>query len=175
MSRLERAASLIGLIVFLVNPGMGCSADEFGFGQEEMRAAAAGTWRVTGPGINATFTLDAAVGVSRTAQASSLIRSALACGNREFFRGAAACVDVSVLHLEGKIVESSPGFQRTAVTGAFRVYGKDLRPGYLEVVLPDGSKLGVSMVDATGATFVGTLSRGSGEESVSFTMERLSR
>lgn len=173
------AAFLLASLMFLINPGFGCAGgdeDDFEFGEGEMRAAVEGSWRVRTAEGTLVLVLSSAPapGAQRAAGTPALVRPAGACGSRDFFKPAAACVSSSVLHLAGTVaVEGQPG-ERPA-TGAFSVFGKRFTTGMLEVDLGDGRKLTSTQVDRSGSRFAASLS-GSGQTTlVQATLERLPR
>jgi hypothetical protein len=180
MMKFRYAAILVGFLAFVVNPGLGCSVegeeaddDTFGFGGDEMTAAVVGQWRVTGDGISLRLALQAADAPSKAALGPSFVRSAMACGGRTFFRSAAACIDVSKLHVAGEVVEASGSLDRARVTGDFTIYGGQLAPGELYLSFPDGSRLKVPTVESTKHSYTGSWSRGN-DRPITVTVERLS-
>jgi hypothetical protein len=137
-------AVLLGYVVFLVNPGVGCSGagqDEFEFDAEDMKAAVEGTWAFSPDGAatpQVTFSLQ--YGPSGTqASARAWIRPAAACTSRSFVAGAAACVVVSTMGLSGQTTGS--GIYTGAVTGQFSVYGTRYTGGSLSVKFSNGDHL----------------------------------
>src|SRR5262245_9414704 len=155
----QKITIVVGLLAFLVNPGFGCSEDDFGFGEQEMRAVVEGPWRVTAPDETFVVELRAAAKTAMSADPPGWIRAANACGDRDFFSSAGACVEATTLHLVGTVAATSAGSGN--VTGSFRVLGRQLAPGLLELALPDGGTLSASMVDTVKTSFSAVLSGGS--------------
>jgi hypothetical protein len=98
-------AGAIGVAVLVLDPFLPGWA--FQFGEPEMRAAVEGTWKLTlDHGRAATFTLREASAPTQHA-ARSLVRPAAACGHRTLVRSAEACMDLSEMTLEVKMIAST--------------------------------------------------------------------
>lgn len=178
--RFHCAGLVIGLLAFVVNPGLGCSGDDgpgegsqaggFLFGREEMVAAVVGRWRFVGEGVSKEVVLRAAE-APRKALGPSFVRSAMACGGRTFYRSAAACVSLSRLHLDGEVIAAEGG-AKSPIAGEFTIYGDRLSPGELRVTFPDGGVLKVGRLDAESSVFAGEWSNNNGPP-VPVKLERL--
>ena len=156
---------LIGLLAFVVNPGLGCStSDEYAFGEADMRALVEGTWRLTikdpTGGMNST-TFTVMAGPQPSAQKGLTVVQQPLCGHRDFVRDAGACIAVSTLWLTGKVLTGA--FAGSPVTGSYQVYGAEHRQGRmslsfggdkqtLEVQFNDKNELMPTTTSAGGST-----------------------
>lgn len=168
---LKRSAVLVGVAFFFLNPNFGCGGDEdpYEYGVEEMEAAAAGRWKISGEGVALTISLRSAT-PPKTAQASSWVRSAHACNQRTFVRPAAACGDVGYLYLEGEVVEGASGLK---VKGYFTIHSTQLRPGALDLWLSDGRSLTAERIEATTDSATGRITPSGSGTSQAVTVERV--
>jgi len=85
---------------------------------------------------------EATAGSSSSTQAASVRH--LQCNGRSFIRPAAACLPETTMSVSGTITSSNGTIANAAVTGEFIVYSTDLSSGYVNLTLPDGSRLGGS-------------------------------
>src|SRR5262245_13418233 len=115
-----------------MNPGLGCSGDDdYDFGETEMRAAVEGSWRVQASDWSSVIALMKAPEAKTAARGHGFVRPAAACGSR-LFGSAAACVDISTLHLTGMVTEGT-GAGSGKVTARFDVVGMHFTSGQLNV------------------------------------------
>jgi hypothetical protein len=151
----KRMAVVVGTAMFFLNPNFGCigSDDPYEYGAEEMEAAAAGRWKISGEGVALTISLRASA-PPPMASLSSWIRAAHACGQRTFVRPAAACADTGQLFLEGEVVSGAPGVK---VSGYFIIDSAKLYPGTLDLKLSDGRRLTAEHVEAASVSVSGRL------------------
>jgi hypothetical protein len=143
---MRKVALVLGLLAFVLNPGFACSPgdDGFTYGEQDMRDAVEGPWRVTidkgqGP---VSFTLRFAQATApTTAQrregGATLLRAAHACGTRTFVAGAAACIDLSDLPLAITFVDGDDAYREIAFTGHFQVMSLHFDQGNLELRFGD--------------------------------------
>ncbi len=167
----KRSAVLVGVAFFFLNPNFGCGGDEdpYEYGVEEMEAAAAGRWKISGEGVALTINLRSAT-PPKMAHASSWIRAAHACGQRTFIRPAAACVDTGQLYIEGEVVEGAPGVK---VTGYFTILSASLSPGSLDLKFSDGRSLSAERIEATTNSATGRITPSGNGTLQAVTVERV--
>ncbi len=174
----RRLAFVIGAFAAVVNPGLACDqgGDDYEFGQQELEATVVGTWRVAIGDESWTVALMPAPAPAKTASALPLVRPAAACGNRAFYRSAAACVDSTSLSLVGTATAAEPGAAPKPVTGGFTVEGKRFTNGQLGLTLPDKRTI-YALVDRTGKTSMLSYAVPGrpGEPQMKVEVERLSR
>jgi hypothetical protein len=144
---MRRVLWILPLAAVFLNPALACGPAEpaYEYGAPEMRAAVAGTWSLSftpdgGQPTNVTITVEQAAsapGGATTAAAprAGLVRAAHACGARTLVRGAAACIDLTVMPLEVKFVSGDASLATAALSGTFTVYGMQFASGNLELVL----------------------------------------
>jgi hypothetical protein len=164
-------AVVISAIVFVLNPGFGCSGDDgnnFAYGESEMTAAVHGTWRLslTRPDGDATVTFTLAPGPGAPTIPPGM--SPL-CGNRDFVRPAGACITTSTLHLVGQIVAAEPPIDGVSVTGTYLILGFIYHGGELAVRFDNALAFSAELdanglvtatyTDANGARVPSTLER----------------
>lgn len=137
------AIVVLGLGTFLLNPSFGCISgeEEWDYDREDLQAAVVGTWKVTTPDGEALLVLAPAPAASATGAAKTFVKSAFACGDRSFYKSAAACISSSSLALTGQISGSQTPPGNNSVRGQFRVYGLKFTQGRVELMLPEGKQL----------------------------------
>lgn len=70
------------------------------YGEEELRGAVEGTWKLKRNDEVITLVAKQATGAKHSARERGLVTSAVACGNRSFVKSASACVDETEMPLE---------------------------------------------------------------------------
>ncbi|MDX2020960.1 MAG: hypothetical protein SF187_12030 [Deltaproteobacteria bacterium] len=159
MKNFRRLSVLSALVAFFLNPGFGCGqSDDFEFHEEEMRAAALGKWRVTNDSIDVSIELFASRGSASASRRLGLVRSAHACGSREFLRSADACLERSVLTFDVRTIDGSTlNGMKAQGTGEFEIYGRSLTPGRISLSFSNGVEMSIYMVEKSGGSFTGTM------------------
>lgn len=161
----------IGIASLVLHPFFGCGAKEdFRYGAADMRAAIEGTWKLTLPATEKNPVTELVMTISQGAEPTQdkhsrrrgLVADAAACAERSLVRSAGACVDMSVMPLDVKLLASTSIVR----AGVFRVTGLRFIAGHLTFelgnwylsarVTPDGSitKVTTNGSMATGATMV---------------------
>jgi hypothetical protein len=152
-------AWVIGLTAFVVNPAMGCGAndtDDFEYGEAEMVAAVQGRWQLTfsrPEGTSSmTFTLEPGADPNPPADGglASPPGRTPQCTTRTFTRPAAACSPTSRLRLTARIVEAEPPLETSEGQGWFTAFGETYRGGAADVTFGAELVLFVSL-DANNA------------------------
>ena len=162
----------LATVAFVLNPGVACTGEEqadFQYGEAEMRVAATGTWQASvifpdGRQSTIAFALAPAAAASQALrpQRPSMIASASACSDRQFVRGAAACISSSSMLLDGHFVSGDETYRAERIWGEFRILSLiftatatdvDVRIGHETrlrfQVAPDGQPSNVELVDGT--------------------------
>lgn len=94
------------------------------YGEEEMRAAVEGTWKMTSEGQTITLVAKQATAAKQSERERGFVNTAAACGSRSFVRQAAACSDSTRMPLEitaagHTIEEAELAVHSTTFTGGF--------------------------------------------------------
>jgi hypothetical protein len=130
---MHRLAIAAAALVFFLNPGFGCSADDpdFQYGEVEMKSAVEGTWVLTLGEATSPSKEEITLRVtqsskdpSKGAQAqhrTGLIRSAAACENRTFVASAHACDNYSQMPLDVALVGGPDSYKDVRLSGALLV------------------------------------------------------
>jgi hypothetical protein len=141
---MRRLLWAIPFAAFFLNPGLACgpSAPGYGYDAEDLRFAVAGTWMLGftpdgGETINVTLSVDQAAGApdGGTASLPRLVRAANACGTRTLTRPAAACIDLTDMPLEVKILTGGAALANEKLSGNFRVASLQFISGDLDLWL----------------------------------------
>ena len=129
----------LGFFVFVLNPA--ACGDGFQYGEDELRAAIEGTWRVAiqpPTGDPSTFTIrieQATSPVQASAGGGTLVRAASACTSRTFIRGAGACLSKSDMPLQGQVVEGADNLKAASVKGSLQVHSLVFTQGDLSLAV----------------------------------------
>jgi hypothetical protein len=178
-------AAAVCALVFVANPAyfMGCgegsqpAEEDFTFGEAELQSAAVGAWsgEITTDGQAVSFTMTLEQASAANGQALRTVGQGL-CGTRSFVKGAAACVAVTTMPLEGQL--TIQGQPVKAVSGQLSVYGDSFEQGELRLKLPDDLTMVVFITADGVAQMAGTLSSpggSSGAAAPSVTLRRVGR
>lgn len=126
-------------VVFVFNPAFLCGAEPFDFGQADMTAAIAGTWKLT---VDDNAPLEFKLELPRPQQqllqqhsrAQGFIGDAAACATRSFVADADACMDTSKMKL---VLVALDGKPVPRITAEFEVNGRKFTRGWLTFVRDD--------------------------------------
>jgi hypothetical protein len=124
----------VPVAVFFLNLGFACGPAEpqYQYGAAEMRAAVEGNWSFTilpdgaSSPIQVTVKVEQAAtapGQRASARGRSFVRAAYACGSRTLVKGAAACIDSSVMPLAVTFVSGDASLANVALSGTFIING----------------------------------------------------
>ncbi len=129
------ALTVFAGVVFVFNPGFLCGEEPWDFGQADMTAAIAGTWKLT---VADNAPLEFKLELPRPQQqleqhsrAQGFMGDAAACGTRNFVADADACADISKMKL---VLVALDGKPVPGITAELNVGGRKFTRGWLTFV-----------------------------------------